>query len=833
MYKAGKRWLFGALVAATVLGGMGVSYIMFTPSSIVTAAPTNAAYQLQPGQTIKASHQVAFTDDSQASRYFNLQQSVAGGAMTSSEIAQWPTTIVNQLSQNGNVVMKNKFDMSTSVSLAGTFRVGASKQAPDESFQGPGDGLGVILADVAPDEIASGDPGDGDTHMGIVGLPSNALFMGWDMFANEKLPEGQTVLGFEKPNSGSFPLRQLNVFTQTADGKAVQAVTAAGASAELPGKFTNNVDFLPDTTADWSFSWTPDSDFVTTGAGTLTYTMSYDQGNGQQVVPISYHTTVPKTMAIAMHMSTGWAWSDTTVDVQKANFLAAAGKVVVNYLGADKPMAASTIEGNVGDTFGFGGAEAEQTFTTPTAPAGEVAMMGQPTGEFTQADQTRTVVYVSDPAAVKQAADTAASDNQAAKGKLDQAKQDANLTPDQLNDPRVKNEVDAYNKANDALDDAQKQLNDTLANLDSQLQTAIDEAKQATTDDEANAASKKIDDLNNAIKQAEEDAKKAIDADQKALDDLLNALKPQPSEPSTPSEPADLGTALNNAIATVVQAGHPLSIYDTPNGKIATKTLVEGSDWKAFRQYQDDQGVTWYNLGSQQWVKAAGIILDGQPGSYRETRTVGTVTATKGAEVMDAPGHSGKATGQVLKAKTDWQISASVVTTDGQKWYRVGTNQWVKADTVALQTSQPFTGVAVIDYAKGYGINVWRNPQATASTGKRLATGSEWKIFAKAVGQHGRTFYNVGGQQWIDSRYVKLRTDAASHKIAKNTTTIKYVPGFGIKTWTAPTGTQKATPVLAHGSQHQVIATETVNGTLWYQLGPQVWVQAQYTHGVK
>nr|WP_269109004.1 KxYKxGKxW signal peptide domain-containing protein [Lacticaseibacillus saniviri] len=229
----------------------------------------------------------------------------------------------------------------------------------------------------------------------------------------------------------------------------------------------------------------------------------------------------------------------------------------------------------------------------------------------------------------------------------------------------------------------------------------------------------------------------------------------KPSNPNDGSDSSQLGNPLHGLVATVAtdNNGSNALIYDRPG----SQQLVTGSAWKAYRVYTDNNGTVWYNLGGNQWIKAAAVILDAKAVHNTPLNTVGTVVRGAGVPVYTKPGIGGQTTGEVLKVGSAWKISSTLVTSDGQVWYHVGANQWIKATDITLGNVQPIHGVATINYVKGYGINVWNNPQGTRFNGKRLTTGSAWRVFAKTTGANGHVFYNVGGNQWIDSAYVNFK----------------------------------------------------------------------------
>lgn len=64
-----------------------------------------------------------------------------------------------------------------------------------------------------------------------------------------------------------------------------------------------------------------------------------------------------------------------------------------------------------------------------------------------------------------------------------------------------------------------------------------------------------------------------------------------------------------------------------------------------------------------------------------------------------------------------------------------------------------YPAVAKINYVPGYGIRVWtQSGDSLKITARTLPHESRWQIFgAKQFG--GKTFYNLGGKEWIDASY--------------------------------------------------------------------------------
>ena len=128
-----------------------------------------------------------------------------------------------------------------------------------------------------------------------------------------------------------------------------------------------------------------------------------------------------------------------------------------------------------------------------------------------------------------------------------------------------------------------------------------------------------------------------------------------------------------------------------------------------------------------------------------------------GATVYDDFTSNGTSTGRVLPAGSAWKAMRSV-NLNGVLWYNLGSNQWVQGNDVTL--TQPgsvtsFRGVGQINYVPGYGIAIWTN-NGHVIPGRYLQHGTRWQLYLRKI-YNGRGWYNLGGDQWIDSQYIILR----------------------------------------------------------------------------
>ena len=340
MYKAGKKWMFAGLTMVSMIAGSaavatdtgdlktGVAEFaddaMEAVSNVVSlgsasADTASAATQLVAGSSQSVTDgNVTIADGASADDYFSLTR--AAGQSTA--LTNGAANIVDGESQNGNIVMKNQFDMTQAVTLSGTQVVGSAQNHTAGNYQGPGDGLGVVLAGVDPSSIASGTTGNSNMQMGIVGLGTNAIFMGWDMFMDgNSNPSGEKASNSASNNS--YALAQLNTFTAGSGATTVTAQTGTGNQVALSGgTWDSQTNYRAGQTVNWKYTWTPTGTLASDGtiAGTMTYTLT--NASGATLGTISYSATVQQGMSIAYHMSTGWAYSTTNVGVTSGAFKA-------------------------------------------------------------------------------------------------------------------------------------------------------------------------------------------------------------------------------------------------------------------------------------------------------------------------------------------------------------------------------------------------------------------------------------------------------------------------------------------------------------------------------
>lgn len=122
------------------------------------------------------------------------------------------------------------------------------------------------------------------------------------------------------------------------------------------------------------------------------------------------------------------------------------------------------------------------------------------------------------------------------------------------------------------------------------------------------------------------------------------------------------------------------------------RTLAVGTSWKTWNK-AEAAGTTWYEVANNQWVDGADV------GALPQTSTQsfkGTVQLKNNEPLWI--GLQGSYAGRWLNQGSRWQAFSIATTSDGQRWYNLGGNQWVNAKAVAVdQSYAQQNGTASVD----------------------------------------------------------------------------------------------------------------------------------------
>ncbi|KRK78979.1 hypothetical protein FD03_GL001339 [Companilactobacillus nodensis DSM 19682 = JCM 14932 = NBRC 107160] len=321
---------------------------------------------------------------------------------------------------------------------------------------------------------------------------------------------------------------------------------------------------------------------------------------------------------------------------------------------------------------------------------------------------------------------------------------------------------------------------------------------------------------------------------------------------------------LNNVSAQNVDAASSLigivrrgggTLYDA-NGHAIGKTLDNFSSWQLGKS-NTVNGVTYYKVATNQWLRADSLEIQGATGSSTSTSTSSTKTPgyvgriLKGGTV--SVDDNGKSTGQAFTNYTAWKLSAKK-TINGSTYYKVATNQWISASAMTVRDAG---GVLVnesinsttITKTPGYVGTI--NKGGTLSyddngnlTNSAFGNYTSWKLDAMKV-VNGLTYYRVATNQWIDASSMTVNdstgkvinitdtTDPSVDPNANPSSGITKTPGYIGEVLSNGSGTSSyddnGNPTgkfYDPSSRWQLTGTKTISGTQYYRIATHEWLLA-------
>ncbi|KRL61724.1 C39 family peptidase [Lactobacillus psittaci] len=154
-------------------------------------------------------------------------------------------------------------------------------------------------------------------------------------------------------------------------------------------------------------------------------------------------------------------------------------------------------------------------------------------------------------------------------------------------------------------------------------------------------------------------------------------------------------------------------------------------------------------------------------------RGVGRVNYVPGYGIMVWRNPGSGALNRYLKHGTSWQTFGYQMVNE-HKWTNLGGDQWVDSNYLVDVNAKTATTAndgneVVVAYTPRYSIAVWNEVGSNKLkfSGKFLPNGSAWRAFGKKSFNNSE-FYNLGGNQWVDSGYVVATTATNSYKVLKN-----------------------------------------------------------------
>ncbi|WP_334330117.1 hypothetical protein [Companilactobacillus sp. HBUAS59699] len=154
-------------------------------------------------------------------------------------------------------------------------------------------------------------------------------------------------------------------------------------------------------------------------------------------------------------------------------------------------------------------------------------------------------------------------------------------------------------------------------------------------------------------------------------------------------------------------------------------------------------------LGSTSNVQAATVATQAMSGTVY-------VNNQSGAQIYGTPTkeNGAVATGASLANNSAW-IFSKVASVNGELYYAVGKNQWIKSsDTTSQPATQATTEVNKVMYVKANGqVNLYSSAENGYFTGT-VTGGYGYTVYASTKDSSGQIWYNVGLNQWVNGQYM-------------------------------------------------------------------------------
>ncbi|WP_125591094.1 SLAP domain-containing protein [Companilactobacillus jidongensis] len=179
-----------------------------------------------------------------------------------------------------------------------------------------------------------------------------------------------------------------------------------------------------------------------------------------------------------------------------------------------------------------------------------------------------------------------------------------------------------------------------------------------------------------------------------------------------------------------------VQIYDSEGNNIEGSFLNPGVN-----RHNDEKmilnGTTYYRVSTDQWVKASDVYV------YVSDNAYVRVYNNNYGEIVNA---HGKTLSRALKSSTDW-VSDRTVNINGAKYYRVATNEFVKASSVYEYTynSQVVTTTKAVTVYDERG----------NATTKQLPAESAYKS-DRFVNINGKTYYRIATNEFVRADDINL-----------------------------------------------------------------------------
>lgn len=274
--------------------------------------------------------------------------------------------------------------------------------------------------------------------------------------------------------------------------------------------------------------------------------------------------------------------------------------------------------------------------------------------------------------------------------------------------------------------------------------------------------------------------------------------------------------------------------YVDADNNVVSSESVNGGNGNDYKLTNLPKGYNWNNDAEQTIKLEEGKEYNVPVTKSQEATTddsTGVVTVN-GNDAQLVTSYGNVISGRILKANTAWKSFGSTVI-KGETYYKVGSNEWVKASDVTFKANEatvtPLKGVAKANAL----VQLVTKDGDTIKT-RALTAGTDWKIFNKMV-LNGKTYYQVATNEWADA---SLMTITSTEGTDNNTSSDDAVVTVYKSTVTTLDNGQNALLYTKDGVQIKTRALQpntawktahkmVLKGVTYYQVATNEWVKAQ------
>lgn len=311
---------------------------------------------------------------------------------------------------------------------------------------------------------------------------------------------------------------------------------------------------------------------------------------------------------------------------------------------------------------------------------------------------------------------------------------------------------------------------------------------------------------------------------------------------SMPNSLVPVNAATTGLTGIVRRGGNAL--YDSNGNLLNGVSLPNFTSWKLGSSFTKN-GVTYYKVATNQYVVADGIDITGPDGKVQNyVHSDGHLTLDNPIATIKQNGGTvyninGVATGRTLPVGSAWKVLNPNVTINGAKYYQVSGSEYVIASGSTLSdgvtsSQTPSTPAANTQTNSigtlGYAVKVVDiNGNAT---GVVLPSGSAWQL-GKLVNIKGNNYYKVATNEYALAIAFKTTNNSSNGNgsnsnvevanvnstVTVNTNETSIVNDSGVVTG----------QTLPAGSSWKVDQIKVINGTRYYRVATNQWVERIYT----